>query len=228
MKITRIVVLLAVFLGLTNLSRAQEAKTDSLAPAKLAIGLNLSTYGPGLELIKGLNDQFTLRLGIRYLPVHLKINQEVSGMQMNLDNNLKMNTLSLISDYHFAKYVHLSGGVFINLTKIETTISSLTGKTFGVIEITPEAMGTITASLKPSVIAPYLGIGFGRNLPFAKKVAFNFELGAVYQGGMKAEMNGTGMIAPTASSEQSDILTSNLSPYKFYPFMMFQLSYRIN
>ncbi|PLX08074.1 MAG: hypothetical protein C0598_12475 [Marinilabiliales bacterium] len=200
-------------------------KTKKFTPG-WGIGIKASTFGFGADVIKSFNQNFTLRLGGSYMKQDIKIStfDDLGGSAFNYTT---LGSISLIFDYYIFRSVYISAGAMYNMTKLEFESQAEESQTIGNIEISPETIGSVTYTLLPNEICPYLGIGFGHTLSRNKLVAFNFDLGAVYQGSPKVKLDATGMVTPTANPEQQQLLQENVKDWKFYPFMNFQLSFRI-
>ena len=201
-----------------------QEESDDFTPG-WAIGIKVSSLGLGLEIIKSFNKNFNLRLGGSYYK------QNYAQWKYD-DSDLaafvygQVGSISLIADWYFLKSVHLSGGVFYNMTVVKKESKLSESYYVGEIEVTPETVGSVFVSWFPNEICPYLGIGFGRTISRNEVVAFNFDLGALYQGSPKVAMEANGMVAPTANEDQRKLMENNVKGYQFYPFINFQLSFR--
>lgn len=200
-------------------------KTDDFSPG-WAIGIKASTLGFGGEIVKSFNESFNLRLGGSYF----KQKYSLSFADAIADDSWTYTTVgsvSLIMDWHFSRVVHLSAGVLYNMSVLKVESLPTESQNIGDIEVTPETIGTLTYQLTPNEICPYFGIGFGRSISKNKVVSFNFDLGAVYQGSPKVSLEATGMVSPTANEEQRKLLEDNVKDLRFFPFLNFQLSFKI-
>ena len=72
---------------------------------------------------------------------------------------------------------------------------------------------------------PYAGIGFGNSVRPGGRVAFALDLGVLYTGSPRIQMEGDGMIAPTA--EQGPDIEADLEGVKLYPVLSLGLSLRL-
>ncbi len=200
-------------------------KTTKFTPG-WGIGIKASSLGLGADIVKSFNSSFTLRLGASYLKKDFKIStfDDLGGSAFNYTT---VGSVSLLFDWYFARSVYVSAGLMYNMSILEFESKADKSQYIGVIEITPETMGSITYTLKPNEICPYLGIGFGHTISRNKLVAFNVDLGMLYQGSPKVTLDATGMVAPTANEEQRQLLQDNVKGYMFYPFLNFQLSFKL-
>jgi hypothetical protein len=235
MKRITIIVFLMFALGLSSQLTAQQSengsdlskiiKTSKFTPG-WAIGIKASSFGFGGEIVKSFNEKFNLRLGGSYFKQNYNYTF-VDGLDTKGINYSTVGAVSLIADWHFTNWFHLSGGVLYNMTELEIESKATESHQFGEIEVTPETIGSVYYRLNPNELCPYLGLGFGRTISKSKVVSFNFDLGAVYQGSPKVTLEATGMVSPTANESQRQLLEDNVNEYKFFPFINFQLGFRI-
>ncbi len=235
MKRITILVFLIFVLGLSSQLTAQQSesgsdlskiiKTSEFTPG-WAIGVKASTFGFGGELVKSFNEKFNLRLGGSYYKQNYDYTF-VEGLDTKGINYSTIGAISLIADWHLANWFHLSGGVLYNMTELEIESKATESHQFGEIEVAPETIGSVYYRLNPNELCPYLGLGFGRTISRNKVVSFNFDVGAVYQGAPKVTLEATGMVSPTANEDQRQLLEDNVKDYKFFPFINFQLGFRI-
>lgn len=234
-KLTTLILLVGCLLAFTNSYSQDSSMTDETSETNpktknftpgWGIGLKANTFGFGADVIKSFNHNFTLRLGASYMKQDFKIStfDDFGGAAFNYTT---LGSVSLIFDYYVFRSVYISAGAMYNMSKLEFESKAEESQTIGNIEVSPETIGGVSYTLLPNEICPYLGIGFGHTLSRNKVVAFNFDLGAVYQGSPKVKLDATGMVSPTANEEQQQLLQDNVKEWKFYPFMNFQLSFRI-
>lgn len=75
-------------------------------------------------------------------------------------------------------------------------------------------------------IKPYLGIGIGRAIA-NKRVAFKFELGAIYQGKYSLKQNGKEVQVVNNGNENFEDIDTYTQWLKWWPMLNFQLTYKI-
>lgn len=209
----------------TDETSEQLIKTKDFVPA-WGIGIKASTFGFGADIIKSFGKNFTLRLGASYYKQDFNVPElDDFGAQGIIYSNF--GSVSLLFDYYIFRSVYLSAGVFYNMNTIEFESEATESQQIGNIEVSPETMGSITYGLNPNEVCPYLGIGFGHTISRNRLVAFNVDLGAIYQGSPKVKLDASGMVSPTANPEQQQLLQDNVSQWQFYPFLNFQLSFKL-
>jgi len=152
----------------------------------LGLGVKLSTFGPGVEIIAAINPTFQLRLGGTYF----------NYAYTHDDENLS--SVSLLANFHLTRVFFLSGGLIYNMNEIGLNGFPNKTITIGVMEVQPEQIGSLDYRVKPgSSISPYAGIGIGRSLSKDNVVSFAVEFGAAFHGKPKVELSATGMLEPT-------------------------------
>lgn len=228
-RIASLLVFLLVFSATSYLFSQEESfsreNTEDFSPG-WALAIKASSMGFGAEVVKSFNEKINLRLGGSYFKQKYSYTF-AEGFDTKALNYTTVGSVTLIADWHFIDWMHLSGGVLYNFTELEIESKISEAHKIGDIYVTPETIGSIYYRLNPNEICPYLGLGFGRTISKNKIVSFNFDLGAVYQGSPKVTLRATGMVSPTANEEQREILEDNVKEYKFFPFISFQLSFRI-
>ncbi len=191
-----------------------------------ALGVKAGTAGYGAELSKKLSRSFDLRLGYSMLNTAQSLELDVDKRTLTVDADLALGIPSAKLDWHpgAASFRFTFGAGMPNNT------IGLKGRlkeslTYGEIQVTPDELGVFVMDIKWNSIAPYVGIGFGRNVP-KKRVSFTVDMGAYHIGSPKVSLNPTGMISPT--SDQASVFEGNLAEYKWLPFLNFQFNVRIN
>ncbi len=205
---------------------APNASGKSASKFSMALGLKMSSFGPGLELVGGLSEKFNLRLGYNYFTFD-DTDKPNPEWPVIATTTYELNAVSLIVDYQAARIFHVSGGVFFNMSSSYSHGIVTEDIYIGEILASPEQVGHIDIKITPNLFTPYIGVGLGRTMPRAKRVAFNLELGVMYHGTPKVEMTATGMITKTASRDQEIIMEHNLAAWDYYVYGLAQLSIKL-
>lgn len=90
----------------------------------------------------------------------------------------------------------------------------------GDTNIHPNADGSAEAYIKTSTIKPYVGIGFGRNVP-KRRVGFRAEIGGIFVGTPSIESPN---ISNLNTSEETEDIAELISKVKVYPKISLHLS----
>lgn len=186
------------------------------------IGAKLGTTGIGLEASVPLADNFNARVGGSYFPYSRA--DEIDDLEVSVAYDAEATIASgrALVDWHpFANQFRFSGGLVYNATKVTAFVEPTESYTVNKKTFEPDRIGTIDANVEyGSKIAPYLGLGVGNAV--TKRVAFVLDLGVLYTGSPSVEMEGTGLIAPTA--EQDKDLTDGFSDIYLYPVLSLGVS----
>ncbi|MBU1008700.1 MAG: hypothetical protein KKD74_01070 [Bacteroidetes bacterium] len=210
---------------------SQELSQENSSPAKessfgMAIGLRASSFGPGGEIIAAVTPKIHLRLGGSYFSFAYQ--QTSDALNITGDNTLTLGSVSLIANWQFLKSLYLSAGAIYNMNKNNLVGYSTESFKIGAITVSPEQIGELSYTIKSGMpVAPYIGLGIGRTISANGVVSFAIEGGIVYQGSPKVELTATGMLSPTASDEQRQLLEHNVASMTIYPMVAAQLSFRI-
>jgi len=192
------------------------------------IGLKASTNGFGAEVIKGFGKKQDVRFG--FTKMNLLYSQTLShdGYAFKANADLHFGGIHLLYDYHFFKGIFITAGAVVNKMKHNISVSMAESILIGDLVIPPGSIGTINAILEPGItFSPYLALGFGKSLSRNKKFSISGELGTLYHGNPNFIMNGDGMIKPIAGEYNTSLLQEAIKPYKWFPILSFQISYRI-
>lgn len=192
----------------------------------LSVGIRLGSLGPGVELTGALSSKFNARAGVNmfsYDRADIITDLEVA---VRADSDLSLGSgRALIDFFPVRRGIRLTAGLMYTDNKVETIVRPLESYTLDQKEFPPGKIGTLTATVSHrSSINPYAGIGFGNSVRPGKRVGFVFDLGVLYTDSPKVEMEGTGMIAPTAAEAAE--LERNLEGIRLYPLVSVGVSYR--
>ncbi len=212
------------------------SESASLSNSGWGVAVKVSTLGPGLEVVKAFDFPVILRLGGTWVRYSHDVTTYISSSDQNKTvANIQLGSVSLMADWQFVGFMHLTAGAIYNLSEWSVDSYSNDVVYIGEIEVTPETMGYTSTSVYTSKINPYLGIGLGRSISKSHLVGFGVDLGVVYIGSPKVNLSANGMLQPTAEAittsdgtiYNKDIIENNISTYKFYPMVNFQLSFRL-
>lgn len=224
-----------ILLGSCHFLSAQELYEDSNGESEeiiddsrfgMGIGIKMSTFGPGVEVIAAVSPKIHLRLGGTYM--HYTYHHNDNNIEVNGSANAHLSSISLFANYQLARVFFVSAGFLYNMNEIGLDGFFTKSMTIGSMEVEPERIGKLDFKIKPgSLLTPYAGIGIGRSLSKNGVVSFAVEAGAAFHGNPKVELKATGMLEPTGSEEQRQQLEDNLAGFNIYPMLNFQLSFRL-
>jgi hypothetical protein len=224
--ISLLALLFVVRLSAQELAPEAAADTDPSHKIGVALGLKVSTFGPGVEITTNILRTLHLRVGGSYFTYNMDVDSEFLGVIGS--NELKTGSISLVANWQVAKGFFFAGGALYNMFENKAVGTPKNGFQLGIMEVSPEQVGELSIALKPgNTISPYVGIGLGRTISRNGVVSFALELGGVYHGKPKVGIEATGMLAPTASPEQAILIEQALTSFQFLPMVNLQLSFRL-
>jgi hypothetical protein len=222
--------LILPFAFLIFVARTQESQSSSneitpssndLKTGNMTVGVQVGSLGPGLQFTYTVNP----KLNLRAIGSFMKLNHstEFDESQVRTSEKIMAQTgaVGVISDWRVFKnqWFRLSAGVVYNFNQLIDT------RNYVYTKVTPSyEVGSLTLDFTTMKVNPYLGIVLGKQNQ-DKKVNFLVEFGTLYHGQPKVNFTGEGRIG--ATSEQVDVVKSNVSNYNFYPVLNFQMNVKI-
>lgn len=188
-----------------------------------AAAVKASTLGVTVEGIRSFGPMFNGRLGVSFFSYKLDGGGD-SGDDYKFDATLNLQSVSLLADYFpFENFFRITGGLIINLNKLDLKMSPNKTYTVGSTLYTPALLGNMKAKVDMNKVSPYIGIGFD-NPTAGSGLGFTMEIGGIYQGAPKVSLEAEGLLKPSES--QAPIIEDNLSWFKFYPVINLGLTYK--
>ena len=211
-----------ILLLLAGLCLVQAASAQGVA-----LTAKVSTLGPGLELTTALAPRLNARLGGHYFSYSRTDLITDLEIEVEAQSAVKLASASLVFDWlPFKKVLRLSGGFVYNLNEVHSVVTpmeeyAIEGKTFA-----PDRIGTLEGRVgHQSKFNPYVGLGLGNVVAPSKRLGIALDLGMLYTNSPRVEMEGTGMIAPTAT--QAPDVEADIASIKIYPMVSLGLSYKL-
>lgn len=208
--------------------------TTAFAQSEIGVNGSVGTTGVGAHATFPVSPNLNLRLGLGYLGYSYK----GSTRDMEYDLDLKANTYDALLDWYPDKdsSFRITGGVSYNGNRIDVHgrpnaagAYSIQGNTYNAASV-----GDVTGKVDFNKIAPYLGIGWGRNLKDEKGWSFSTDLGVLFQGSPKTSLQASGCTAPAAVCNQfandvareNEALAHEVHKFKVYPVLRIGVSYK--
>lgn len=218
---------------------------------RLSVGVSASTLGIGIDASTTFNRYLMLRAGVDIMPgitidtdvdVDLNVNGlDKSSTSVNVEGGLQRTQASLLLNvYPFKRSsFFVTGGAYFGgskLVKIKGHSQELKdlyeqyGDQVGIIigdyKLPIDENGNVTGGLKVNGFRPYLGLGFGRAVPY-KRIGFMVELGAQFHGPRKV-YSATGDVDNLLDqTDGDDDFTKAIDDLKVYPVLKFRICGRI-
>jgi hypothetical protein len=199
---------------------------SSISAQDYAVGIKLSSLGISAEGTRSFGEKLNAKLGLSYFSYSYDAE---AGAQDDYSSSADLNLLSLsaLADYFpFGNFFRITGGLMINLNKIDGTFTPTESYTIGGDNYTPEKLGDLKAEIDFNPVSPYLGIGLGNSLAGDSGLKFSFDVGTMYQGAAGVNLNADGLLAPSAEPDQEKQLEENLSWFKWYPVVSLGIIYK--
>jgi len=190
-----------------------------------AISTKVTTLGPGLEIVKSFSRTFNVRVGGTYLD--FSVSKEFENIKVEGTADFDLQSYSLLGDVFITKNLHFTGGLIYNLSEEYISARPINSFNIGHITVGPEELGSLSIKVTPEKYCPYFGIGIGNPISYSKVFSINMEIGALYHGYPKIDMEATGMITPTASVIQEEIIENNLKSFNLFLLATIQLSIKL-
>ncbi len=215
--------------------------------SKIAIGVTLGTFGPGVELATPLSRRTNLRVDGSFFNYGLSL----SNSGVNYDGNLNVREARASYDFFpFHGAFRLSGGVtFYNSFNAGATAIVPAGST-----VTLNSVNYYSGAADPlhgsaslvfgRKVAPTFTFGWGNVIPRSgRHLAFPVEIGAAYTGTPTFALNMAGTACAVSSTEgcaaaaadpsfqanltaERNKIKNDLAPLRFYPILNAGVSYR--
>jgi len=226
-----IIIIALLFIGLAV--NAQTTGTKTPSKIGIAVGGHISTNGIGAQAVIGLGKTFAIRAiyeDINYL-LPEPIPFTMSDIALNMYPTFKTGGIGALIDLYIQRDFYLTGGMI--QTNLDHSVKLMSAEAMKIGDITwePEDIGELNLSMKPlEKLAPYLGIGYGRNIARRPGIALNFEIGAYYMKGYDLTLSGTGMFAGNSNNESFTRLIDTLNGFEWsgiYPVVKLGLSFRV-
>ena len=97
---------------------------------------------------------------------------------------------------------------------------------WGEVVFTPEEVGTMHTKMTTNKLQPFLAAGYDQFFQ-EKKYSFGADLGFLYQGKPKVDMEANNMLEPSATAEQEAIVEKNMKSYQLFPYVALKFSVRL-
>ncbi|MDA0707563.1 MAG: hypothetical protein O2963_00595 [Proteobacteria bacterium] len=203
----------------------------SAAPGDLAVGLKAGTLGAGLEFTVEAADRINLRFGGNYF----KVSKVIDVEDNDYDLDLKLNSYTALADWYISDgSFRVTGGMVINNNALNG--DALSSNTYEINDrvYTNAEVGDLSADVDFKSLAPYIGIGWGNPLADDSDWSFMVDLGVIFAGKPRLDIQSTGGTLSNNAVLQNDIAqaeldfqnTEEIKYLKYYPVISFGLNYR--
>lgn len=223
-------------LAIAGLLAGLVTSASAIGQSQSDIGIagHIGTTGIGAHATFPLTPSVNVRLGLGYLGYNTK----GSTRDLNYDLDLKANTYDALLDWYprQGSAFRVTGGVTYNGNRIDVRAKPNASGAYAIQGNLYDAgsVGSVTGKVDFNKVAPYLGIGWGRNLKDEKGWSFSTDVGVLFQGSPRTSLQSTGCSAPAPVCSQfaSDVARENsalaeeMRKFKVYPVLRVGLSYK--
>lgn len=189
----------------------------------------VGTQGLGMDLGSRISPKWGARLNANYFPY----SRSDSFDDVKYDLDLTLATVGLLLDFHpFEGGFRITGGAYYNGNKLDLDADLKSGATYTIGDrtYTAEDIGSIDGDVTVNDFSPYLGLGWGTNIPTeGGSWAFSLDAGVMYHGSPSVSLsvenpNNIPQLDRDLNDEISEI-ESDID-YRFHPVLALGVSYR--
>ena len=194
------------------------------------LGGQVSTNGWGFDVRYIFNKTITLKTGLEQLNLSTGLDFNEGDIDYDATLDYKTGGIFLMADFNYTKNLYISAGASLNSLNPQIKGVAVSELQYGDIIIPASMVGDFVFTLTPSMkISPYGGVGFRGFMGTRERVSYFIETGLYYLGAPNVEIEATGLLAPTAdpAHSQKELLENQLSQYKFYPVIKFNLAIKL-
>lgn len=194
----------------------------------IAAGVKVGTLGFGVEVTAGISDNIAGRVNFN----KYNWSTDTTSDQIKYDIELGLKSFMALLDWHpFNGSFRASAGLVANGNEINMTATPTGSYEVGGVTYTAAEVGNLTGKVDFNSTAPYLGIGWGRAVGKGKSLSFNVDLGILFQGTPKLDLNATGTLATDATfqadlAEEEANAQEDLNGFNRYPVASFGIAYQ--
>lgn len=218
----------------------------------LSVGVSASTLGYGFDIAMPVLPYLTLRGGVDIMPsitfdTDVDVDVDVAGYSNSYSVNIggdtkRTQTYVLANIYPFKRSsFFLSAGAYFGGAKVvgakgQTDDPQLLnlinnyqdqiGVVIGDYTLPFDKDGSVTGSIEVKKFRPYVGLGFGRSVPY-RRIGFAFELGVQFHGTPQVKDKNGSINDLISASEADDDFSEIVDKLKAYPVLKFRLTGRI-
>lgn len=217
--------LFLVFVLLKLSISANSAYRDSLPSRNgISAGLSFSTMGLGVSATRSISNRFDIRFNGSFAGYTYDIRKVSTDLQG--DANFRFGIAGFFTDFYPSRFFYLSGGMVYNFTKVSMVGQSSQAIEIGDIVMEPDEVGNLGVEITPGwKLNPYLGLGI--NSRNHRPINVGMEFGVFFQNSPDVNLTASGMLSPTANSDQEQLMEKNISPLLYYPYFSLRISYFI-
>ena len=208
----------------TGMSVALLCSGNALAEG-IGLGIKVGSLGAGIEVTKGLSDNFNARLGFNTFT----LDESGTESDINYAIDLELSNATLLLDWHpTGGSFRTTAGLVANGNELKMTAESAASYDIGGTTYTPADIGTLSGVVGFDELVPYLGIGWGNAVEDDQKLTFSFDIGVVFQGSPNVALSTTSTVAGLEDDlrVEEQQLEQDLDKFDLYPVVSLGLAWQ--
>ncbi len=248
----RRITLICAFVSLLFWGQIAQAQKEYGICNSLAVGLNVSTIGIGVDVATPITKYVMLRGGVSFMPgimINTDVDVEVNDptglrgaypARLAMEGSLKRTQGEVVASiYPFPRFpFFISAGAYWGGEKLMTiqghsdelknyiALGNQAGIAIGDYVLPVDENGNVSGGLKVKAVRPYVGIGFGRVVP-KKRLGFSGELGVQVHGTPEVYTDYGNLDQLISELELDDDFTKIIDKLTVYPVLKLRLTGRI-
>lgn len=223
----------AIALSLSaGFASAQEATSTPSFLKDVGVSVKGGTVGFGLDLTKGINENFKVRAGFSSYEYSTTQTEE----DISYDAKLRLAGWNLLADYHpWAGGFRVTGGVYGPQHKVGGTAQytgvaqsiTINGTTYSSSDL-----ANVSVDAKWGGVRPYLGIGYDGFNKTKAGLFFTADVGVIFSGSPSVRLNANCVNATLCAQAATDIaaeeakIRDSISGAKYLPVAQVGIGYR--
>jgi hypothetical protein len=235
----KVLTLIKPFVVLLYLTVVSEGYAQSEAPhpenqEKCSLGFFSGTTSLlGIDYARPLGSRTWLRTGLSFMDFNVRkweinFNRYLQYASVNLD--IRNTSLNLLFDHLIYKKVNLrvvtGMGLFL-MNEFSGSVKLRAPLKINDIYFEPDELGYVYGGIRYNLKAnPYFGLALGRLVHPNRRFTLSLDIGTYYKGAPEVFINGTALIRN--NEHNAEILTNNMSGYRWFPVFNLRLGYSID
>lgn len=199
----------------------------------VAVGASASTNGLGVQAAVSVANFLALRVTYETIDQTFEnaFQYSISDVPLNISPTWKTGGIGAMVDLYLQRDFYITGGFIQTNMDLSARMLPAESMQIGDIIWEPQDIGELQVNIRPlKKLAPYAGIGYGRNIARKSGISLNFELGAYFMDSYVLDVQGTKMFEGNSENESINRLNETLSTFDWsgiFPVVKIGISYRI-
>ena len=198
--------------------------TGTAQAQSFGLAVRAGSIGPGAEISTRVSERGQLRVSAYLLDMRADRDLDRGGLRASLNGTLAAGAAGVTLDFAPRPGIRLSAGLWTWLGRGQSTLEPGSSQ-LGGVELTPQELGSIELRTSlPDRPSPFLGIGLGGTSN--RRIAPLLDLGILFQGRPRFEVDATGLLTATTGWER--VLEDAFRGAIWYPVATLGIRVRID